>query len=104
MFYKMVEPNGSYLMSLRNKYEVLGKGKLATTDSTRNIDGTVLGKEFVGVHVYALENNGNGNNGDEMLSRPLFLSKLQEMILACCLAPFTYKFSLILNALQFCNF
>ena len=78
MFYKMVEPNGSYLISLRNKYEVLGKGKLATTDSTRNIDGTVLGKEFVGVHVYALENNGNGNNGDEMLSRPLYSIKTRR--------------------------
>jgi len=26
---------------------------------------------IVGVYVDALENNGNGNNGDEMLPRPL---------------------------------
>jgi hypothetical protein len=62
-----------YLISLINKYKIVGKGKLVTTNSTRNIDG--LGKEFVGVHVGALENNGNGNNGDEMLSRPLYSIK-----------------------------
>jgi hypothetical protein len=35
----------------------------------------VLGKEFVGVYVDALENNGNRNNGDEMLPRPLYSIK-----------------------------
>lgn len=53
----------------------MAKGKLVTTDSTRNIGGTMLGKEFVGVYVDALENNGNGNNGDEMLPRPLYSMK-----------------------------
>ena len=49
-----------------------------TTDSTRSIGGTVLGKEFVGVYVETLENNGNGNNGDEMLPRPLFSIKTMK--------------------------
>jgi len=56
----------------------MAKGKLVTTDSTRSIGGTVLGKEFVGVYVETLENNGNGNNGDEMLPRPLFSIKTMK--------------------------
>lgn len=61
-----------YLISLRNQRKVVAKGKLVTKDSTRSIAGTVLGKEYVGVYVDALENNGNGNNGDEMLPRPFY--------------------------------
>ncbi|XP_066388445.1 uncharacterized protein [Miscanthus floridulus] len=56
-----------YLISLRNHYKVVAKGKLVTSDSTQSIAGTVLGKEFVGVYVDAL---GDGNSGDEMLPRP----------------------------------
>ncbi|XP_066316360.1 uncharacterized protein [Miscanthus floridulus] len=67
-----------YLISLRNNYKIVAKGKLVTTDSTRSIGGTVLGKEFVGVYVETLENNGNGNNGDEMLPRPLFSIKTMK--------------------------
>ena len=40
-----------------------------TRDSTRSIAGTVLGKEYVGVYVDALD---NGNNGDKMLPRPFY--------------------------------
>lgn len=47
----------------------MAKGNLVTTDANRRISGTVLGKEFVGVYVDALENR---NNGDEMLPRPFY--------------------------------
>jgi hypothetical protein len=58
-----------YLISLRNHCKVVAKGKLVTRDSTRSLAGTVLGKEYVGVYVDALD---SGNNGDEMLPRPFY--------------------------------
>ena len=50
----------------------MAKGKLVTTDGTRVIGESMLGNEFVGVHVDSLENIANGNIGDEALPRPLF--------------------------------
>ena len=41
-----------------------------TTDCTRVILGTMLGNDFLGVYVHALENITKGNTGDEILPRP----------------------------------
>jgi len=73
-----------------------------TTDSTRSIGGTVLGKEFVGVYVETLENNGNGNNGDEMLPRPLFSIKTMKDAIGFLVAwPRSHVSSLILSIFYF---
>lgn len=75
-----------YLISLRNKVKVVAKGKIETADSTRNIRGTVLGNEFVGVYVDDLENIGNGNCGDEMLPRSFFdIKTVRDVVLALLL-------------------
>jgi hypothetical protein len=48
----------------------VAKGKLVTTDSRREILGTKLAKEYLGVYVEGLENVERGNKGDEEIPRP----------------------------------
>ncbi|RCV42891.1 hypothetical protein SETIT_9G251700v2 [Setaria italica] len=61
-----------YLLSLRYKGRIVAKAKLGTTDAKRNIGGSVLGKEYVGVYVEGLENVDSRNKGDKLIPRPIF--------------------------------
>ncbi|XP_072148880.1 uncharacterized protein [Setaria viridis] len=60
-----------YLLSLRNKGRIVANAKLVTIDAKRDIGGSVLGKEYVGVYVEGLENVDSRNKGDELIPRPV---------------------------------
>nr|TKW32325.1 hypothetical protein SEVIR_2G161300v2 [Setaria viridis] len=61
-----------HLLSLRNKGRIVANAKLVTTDAKRDIGGSVLGKEYVGVYVEGLENVDSRNKGDELIPRPIY--------------------------------
>ncbi|RCV17911.1 hypothetical protein SETIT_3G258200v2 [Setaria italica] len=61
-----------YLLSLRNKGRIVSYVKLVTTVAKRDIGGSVLRKEYVGVYVEGLENVNSRNKGDELIPRPIF--------------------------------
>ncbi|RCV38137.1 hypothetical protein SETIT_8G118300v2 [Setaria italica] len=61
-----------HLLSLRNKGRIVANAKLVTTDAKRDIGGSVLGKEYVGVYVEDLENVDSRNKGDELIPRPIY--------------------------------
>ncbi|XP_012698714.1 uncharacterized protein LOC101779644 isoform X1 [Setaria italica] len=60
-----------YLLSLRNKGRIVANAKLVTIDAKRDIGGSVLGKEYVGVYVEGLESVDSRNKGDELIPRPV---------------------------------
>jgi hypothetical protein len=60
----------------------MGKGKLVTTNSTRNIDG--LEKNLLGFMLMPLKIMAMGTMEMRCYLDHSILSKLQEMLLACC--------------------
>nr|TKW27559.1 hypothetical protein SEVIR_3G264800v2 [Setaria viridis] len=56
----------------QNKGRIVSYVKLVTTVAKRDIGGSVLRKEYVGVYVEGLENVNSRNKGDELIPRPIF--------------------------------